>query len=78
MKRTNDVDSAMDILGIKTLREFASMCRVSEKTMIGWRNNKITPLGKAIIEVYLENHSLKVELEKMQRFRSVFREIIDN
>lgn len=69
MKHTNDVEIAMKILGIKTVREFASVCRVSEKTMTGWRNTKITPLGSAIIELILDNHLLKQELAKAQAFK---------
>lgn len=77
MHPANEVDRAMKTIGVKTLREFAHMCRVSEKTMIGWRNNKITPLGKAIIEVHLENHALKVKLEKSNILRTALRELLN-
>lgn len=72
----SEVDKAMETIGVKTVREFASMCRVSEKTVTGWKK-KLPPLGKAIVELYLENHTLKLELKKMQKIRSALREILE-
>lgn len=77
MSPKNDVETAMEILGIKTVREFASVCRVSEKTMTGWKK-KITPLGSAIIELMLDNHLLKQELEKSRNFKAALREMVQD
>lgn len=77
MKTTNDVEIAMDILGIKTVREFALMCKVSEKTMTGWKK-KITPLGSAIIELILDNHLLKQELAKAQAYKAALRDLLND
>lgn len=77
MKPKSDVEVTMEILGIKTVREFAVRCRVSEKTMTGWKS-KITPLGKAIIELMLDNHLLKQELEKSRSFKTALWELLNN
>ncbi len=77
MSPKNDVETAMEILGIKTVREFAARCRVSEKTMTGWKT-KVTPLGSAIIELMLDNHLLKQELEKSRNFKAALREMVQD
>ncbi len=77
MSSKNDVEAAMEILGIKTVREFAVRCRVSEKTMTGWKS-KITPLGIAIIELMLDNHLLKQELEKSRNFKAALRDLLND
>jgi hypothetical protein len=77
MSPKNDVEIAMEILGIKTVREFAKICKVSEKTMTGWKK-KITPLGGAIIELILDNHLLKQELNKSRNFKAALRDMLND
>jgi len=44
----NLVEQTMQILQIKTVRELSNICKVSEKTITGWKK-KIPPIGEAFL-----------------------------
>lgn len=71
----NQVEQTMEIIGIKTVRELAELCKVSEKTITGWKKN-LPPNGEVLLNLFVENHKLKVELEKSDTFKRSIREYL--
>lgn len=69
----NLVDFTIKTLGIGTVRELSKLCKVSEKTITGWKKN-LPPNGEVLLNLFLENYALKKEVEKSKAFKKSLRE----
>ena len=73
----SSVEETMKIIGVKTVRELASICKVSEKTVTGWKKN-LPSYGEAILTLIVENYDLKKELEASRSYKKALNEFISN
>lgn len=73
----NLVEQAQQVLGIKTVRELAQLCKVSEKTITGWKKN-LTPNAEVLLNLFLENYELKKQVEKSQIFKQSLKEYLED
>lgn len=71
----NLVDETIKTLDIGTVRALSKLCKVSEKTITGWKK-KLPANGEVLLNLFLENHALKIEIEKSKHFRKSLREYI--
>jgi len=73
----NLVDKTIETLGIGTVRELSNLCSVSEKTITGWKKN-LPPNAEVFLNLFLQNHKLKNELEKSKAFKKSLKEYIED
>jgi len=72
----NLVDRTIATLNLKSVRKLSELCKVSEKTITGWKK-KLPSNGEVLLNLFLENHTLKKEVEKSKAFKKYLREYFD-